>query len=58
MRMKMQINVPWLIIFWLLWMGIAAAGTGSAIAGLIGGTIATVILLGVGWLLRHGGPQG
>ncbi len=56
MRMKMQINVPWLIIFWLLWMGIAAAGTGSAIAGLIGGTIATVLLLGVGWLLRAPGP--
>lgn len=56
MRMTMQINVPWLIIFWLLWVCIAAAGMNSAIAGLIFGTIATVILLGIGWFLRAPGP--
>lgn len=48
----MQINLPWLIIFWLLWVCIAAAGMGSALAGLIFGTIATVVLLGIGWMLR------
>lgn len=48
----MQINVGWLIIMWLLWVCIAAAGMGSFVAGLIFGTIATAILCGVGYMLR------
>lgn len=51
----MQINLPWLIIFWLLWVCIAIAGMNSVIGGLIFGTVATVVLMGIGWMMR--GPQ-